>query len=431
MKITCIAHACLLIEAGGKKILTDPWILGPSWGGNLWVYPPAKAVPEDFHDVDVIYFSHAHEDHFQRECVARLPQVTKEKAKVLIPDFGMPYFEKAVKKSGFANVHVMQHEDVVDLAKGVRAHMQINDQGDHDSALILEADQSTLLLQTDSVVSIDEAERLGQKFDIDLLFAITILTGIYPAFCDMPAEQVIARAQAKRERSIAYALDVTRAMKAKAVVPYASDLCYLGNLYHINALHHHDKAAFLTEVAEKLPTTEGIRMTPGDWLKLEGGRVVARSLSDADERAEKLATFAIAMQARYERSWREEHSRTTPPFGTLVENLSDALSKAGKAWPHAPYRVLWRVQDADGSRRNIGHVAGALAEVTEDDAWSYDLRIDVQAFRLRRLAHGDYPMGFLTLQNGGLRFHRHEDELTPSERAYWQTLLRLRIPVQV
>jgi|GEM_PF-6116961 len=429
MKITCIAHACLLIEAGGLKILTDPWIAGPSWGGNLWVYPPAKVTPEDFDDIDVIYFSHAHEDHFQRECVARLPQATKERAKVLIPDFGMPYFEKAVRKAGFKNVTAMQHEGVADLADGVRAHMQINDQEDHDSALVIEADQSTLFLQTDSVLSINEAERLGQKFDVDLLFAITVLTGIYPAFCDMPSDLMIARASEKRKRSISYALDVTRALKAKAVVPYASDLCYLGSLYHINALHHHDKAEFVARLVKELPETEGIRMTPGDFLELNGGRVVCRSLGEVDDRAEKLATFAIEMQEQYDCSWREEHSRTTPPFGTLVENLSEALSKAGKVWRHAPYRVLWRVQDADGSRHAIGHVAGSTAEGV-DEAWPYDLRIDVPAFRLRRLAHGDYPMGFLTLQNGGLRFHRHEDELTTSERAYWQTLLRLRIPLQ-
>lgn len=430
MKITCVAHACLLIEVGGLKILTDPWIAGPSWGGNLWVYPPAKVTPEDFDDVDVIYFSHAHEDHFQRECVERLPQETKERARVLIPEFGIPYFEKAVRRAGFANVTVMQHEETVDLAAGVRAHMLLNDRGDHDSSFVVEADRSTLFLQTDSVFSQEEAKRLGQKFDVDLLFAITVLTGIYPAFCDMPADRMIEYARQKRERSIAYALDMTRALGAKAVVPYASDLCYLGHLFHINALHHHDKAAFLTRVASELPETEGIRMTPGDQLELEGGHVVNRSLADVDDRTEKLATFAIEMQERYDRSWREEHSRTTPLFATLVKMLSSALSESSGNWSHAPYRVLWRVQDEDGSRRAIGHVAGAAAEAV-DEAWPYDLRIDVPAFRLRRLAHGDYPMGFLTLQNGGLRFHRHVDELTAPERAYWQGLLRLRIPLQV
>ena len=428
MKITCIAHACLLIETGGLKILTDPWIAGPSWGGNLWVYPPAKSVPEDFGDVDVIYFSHAHEDHFQQECVERLPAAAKRQARVLIPEFGMPYFEKAVRKAGFANVTVMKHEAVAELAPGLRAHMLLNDRRDHDSALVVEADGSTLFLQTDSIFSLEEAKRLGQKFDIDLLFAITVLTGIYPAFCDMPAEQMIERAKQKRDKSIAYALDVTRALGAKAVVPYASDLCYLGQLFHINALHRHDKASFLARVADELPGTEGIRMTPGDWLVLADGRIAARSLAGADDRPEKLATFAIEMQERYDRSWRAEHSRTTPSFAALVESLPRALSDAVGNWPHAPYRVLWRVGEEDGSRRAIGHVAGSDAKAV-DDAWPYDLRIDVPAFRLRRLAHGDYPMGFLTLQNGGVRFHRHVDALTPSERDYWQSLLRLRIPV--
>ena len=39
MKITYITHACLLIEIKGIKILTDPWLKGPCWGGSLWHFP--------------------------------------------------------------------------------------------------------------------------------------------------------------------------------------------------------------------------------------------------------------------------------------------------------------------------------------------------------------------------------------------------------
>ena len=38
MKITMISHSCLLIELGGKRILTDPWMtepLYPRGGGDL------------------------------------------------------------------------------------------------------------------------------------------------------------------------------------------------------------------------------------------------------------------------------------------------------------------------------------------------------------------------------------------------------------
>ena len=38
MKITYLTHASLLIEAGGKRILTDPWLVGPSWGGVYGIF---------------------------------------------------------------------------------------------------------------------------------------------------------------------------------------------------------------------------------------------------------------------------------------------------------------------------------------------------------------------------------------------------------
>jgi L-ascorbate metabolism protein UlaG (beta-lactamase superfamily) len=50
MKLTWLGHACFLIEAGGKKIVTDPY---------------NEQVPYDFPDVmaDVVTVSHSHHDH--------------------------------------------------------------------------------------------------------------------------------------------------------------------------------------------------------------------------------------------------------------------------------------------------------------------------------------------------------------------------------
>ena len=49
MKITYITHACILIEVDGKKIITDPWLVGPSWGGSLWHFPTHKFTPKNLH----------------------------------------------------------------------------------------------------------------------------------------------------------------------------------------------------------------------------------------------------------------------------------------------------------------------------------------------------------------------------------------------
>ncbi|MEQ8390856.1 MAG: MBL fold metallo-hydrolase [Thalassospira sp.] len=426
MKITYITHACLLIETDGLRILTDPWIAGPSWGGNIWVYPPAKVAPEELTDIDVIYFSHAHEDHFQRECVDRLPAEVKEDALVLLPDFEMPYFQNAVMRAGFKNIKVLEHDESIDIKDGVTLHMLINDQGDHDSAVVLQAEGNSIFMQTDSLISVAEAKRISQKFDIDLMFTITIMTGIFPAFCDIDADTVIEKAEQKRTNSREYALKIAEAMKPTYAVPYASDLCYLGELFHINILHHHDKEAYLSELTKRNCEVEGIRMGPNDSLVIIDGKVNERHLSKPDDSYERLSTYAIEMGERVHQSWLEERSRTEPLIDRLTEHLAANLEEVFSNFPEPFYRVLWRITDDDGYRVCIGHSAGGKTSIVSNN-WEYDLRIDVPAFRLRRLAHGDYPMGFLTLQNGCVRFHRHVDEFTGRERDYWNKLLHLRL----
>lgn len=56
MKITWLGHSAFLIEAGGKRILTDPWITNPS-------AHEAFTKPEALGRLDVILLSHGHSDH--------------------------------------------------------------------------------------------------------------------------------------------------------------------------------------------------------------------------------------------------------------------------------------------------------------------------------------------------------------------------------
>ena len=56
MKITYITHAYLLIEIQGIKILTDPWLKGPCWGGSLWHYPTHNYTIKKILKPDYIFF---------------------------------------------------------------------------------------------------------------------------------------------------------------------------------------------------------------------------------------------------------------------------------------------------------------------------------------------------------------------------------------
>ncbi|MDQ3070406.1 MAG: metal-dependent hydrolase [Acidobacteriota bacterium] len=56
MRITWLGHSAFIVEAGGKRILLDPWISNPS-------APAAFTKPAGLGRIDLILVSHGHSDH--------------------------------------------------------------------------------------------------------------------------------------------------------------------------------------------------------------------------------------------------------------------------------------------------------------------------------------------------------------------------------
>ncbi|MEI6843204.1 MAG: MBL fold metallo-hydrolase [bacterium] len=65
MKITKLGHCCLLIETKGKRIITDP--------GSYTVAEHSK-----LRDIDYIFFTHEHQDHYHLESLKTLLQNNPE-----------------------------------------------------------------------------------------------------------------------------------------------------------------------------------------------------------------------------------------------------------------------------------------------------------------------------------------------------------------
>lgn len=80
MRITMIGHSTVLIEAAGKKLLTDPYF--GAWGNPAYarVAPPAQPRAA-LRDVDLVLISHSHWDHTDRAFLRALPVETP----VLVP----------------------------------------------------------------------------------------------------------------------------------------------------------------------------------------------------------------------------------------------------------------------------------------------------------------------------------------------------------
>lgn len=93
MRITYIGHATLLIEIGGKRILTDP-DFEPSLGGLLArVSKPGIAIDE-LPKLDMILLTHAHADHLSFRSLARIERA---------PLYAPPAVARWIRRHGVAN----------------------------------------------------------------------------------------------------------------------------------------------------------------------------------------------------------------------------------------------------------------------------------------------------------------------------------------
>ncbi|MCA9774513.1 MAG: MBL fold metallo-hydrolase [Myxococcales bacterium] len=113
MQVTMIGHATLLIESDRVRLLTDPWLTDPIFGGLVRHTPPLVHGPADLQDVDLIAITHDHEDHFDARTLRRLPKTVP----ILVPRTPVTRMADRARALGFL--------DVIELAP-----WEIHEQGD-------------------------------------------------------------------------------------------------------------------------------------------------------------------------------------------------------------------------------------------------------------------------------------------------------------
>lgn len=113
MKLTYLQSASVVIEDKNVKILCDPWLVDGAYLGSWALYPPYDFKPELFSDVDFIYISHIHPDHFNIPTLKQL----KKNIPILIHDFPVKYLKNNLEKLGF---------EVIEIPHDKRVHLKNN-----------------------------------------------------------------------------------------------------------------------------------------------------------------------------------------------------------------------------------------------------------------------------------------------------------------
>src|ERR1700694_3809793 len=109
LRVTYIGHATLLIEAGGKRLLTDP-----NFDSALGKFLPRVTAPgialDDLPELDAILLTHAHADHLSFDSLDALPDN--------IPLFAPPPIAKWLGKQGYRQAVGVAAGEAVEVGGG-------------------------------------------------------------------------------------------------------------------------------------------------------------------------------------------------------------------------------------------------------------------------------------------------------------------------
>ncbi|XP_055988379.1 cytidine monophosphate-N-acetylneuraminic acid hydroxylase isoform X1 [Sorex fumeus] len=76
VQVTYLTHACMDLKLGDKKMVFDPWLIGPAFARGWWLlHEPPFDWLERLCQADLIYISHMHSDHLSYPTLKKLAEI--------------------------------------------------------------------------------------------------------------------------------------------------------------------------------------------------------------------------------------------------------------------------------------------------------------------------------------------------------------------
>ena len=220
MRVTYYGQACTLIEAGGKKILIDPWLTEGAYLGTWFhthLLSEAGITPQTFpKDIDYLFLSHEHQDHFDPATLQHFPLDIP----VLICRFATPRFRRQVEHLGFKEVREVASGEKLDLGDGLAATIFGTAEYTNDSAILLEHEGVRLFNETDCKLSYSDLKRIGQE-GVDIGFYMFSGANWFPMLYDYPEETMLKLVRRRRSSLLRSLVQRVRLTKPRLAVPAA------------------------------------------------------------------------------------------------------------------------------------------------------------------------------------------------------------------
>mgnify|MGYP003112357921 CR=1 FL=1 len=235
--IQYLGHAGWCIKNKDIKILCDPWLDPAGTFFSSWFQFPRIDkinVEEVVSDVDILYISHDHADHFDPWT---LEKIDKE-VQVCISKFRDVALKNRLKELGFSNIKQLEEDETYEYEN---LKIRILKEEDHlakDSCIFIDDGKNTILNLNDCHISPERAELFN---DIDLLMVQFSSALWWPCVYNYKFDRMLSLCEHKRESVLQRCASYTKWIKAKNVIPCAGPPIFLDdNMSFWNLTREHD-----------------------------------------------------------------------------------------------------------------------------------------------------------------------------------------------
>jgi UDP-MurNAc hydroxylase len=177
MKVKLISQASVIIKCSDATIWTDPWLKGKAFNNSWSLHPKPEFNLDELDQIDYMWISHEHPDHFHFQTLKSLPQSFKNKVTVLFQDKNNEKMPNAFKQLGFSKVQLIPNAKMVQLTP--ETEILVYQVGGIDSTLGIKNKGQTLLNLNDCELTPKDYKTLLNKFSpkIDILLNQFSLAG--------------------------------------------------------------------------------------------------------------------------------------------------------------------------------------------------------------------------------------------------------------
>ncbi len=233
-----IYSACIVTSTKDVRILHDPWFTEGIYDGSWFHFPVVPDPMRSIGDVDWIYISHVHPDHYDPAFLRRYFAIHGVK-ELIIADHQPNHLAGKMRADGFKPTIAREPLKIGSTSVQIIPH-RTGSISDIDSAVIVrffDGQREHCVANANDVIFDDEMIGMMQEHALgaDILLCGYTGAGPYPqTYFDATDPQLPLKAEEKKQAFFGRYLKLVSALHPKVTVPFAGQYLLGGKLTHLN-----------------------------------------------------------------------------------------------------------------------------------------------------------------------------------------------------